>query len=759
MNTVSADDDLSSEFRRWLDQNLPEEWRDVGLGEDEGLLVQVRRAWGKKLFDAGWAGPTWPKEYGGLGLSGNAVLRYQEELIRSGAPEPLNSNGLGVLAPTLMRFGTQEQKDRFLPAMLSHAEVWCQGFSEPEAGSDLASLRTSATREGDTYVLRGQKVWTSYAQNADWGYFLVRTTKGSERHAGLSLIVVPMDSPGISVRPLRNIAGSTEFTEVFLDDVIVPANYLIGEENAGWRLAMYSLSQERSLAMAQRVLKMEREFLRTLALLRDSQRPIEQAWVAEEYATVRGIRALVLDNVGRLDRGEELGRFPSVAKLLWSEAHQRILRAFVLAAGPDAVVAGSWWQQLTQSLLFSRAETVYGGTSEIQRNLIAQACGLPPSRPRPASKMQEEQKKPRSEVSASLDMTRELRRFLSSLWPVDVRNHDVVEHLDLERWTTLASSGWLDFVITLQGDQTSADRWAAGLVEVGEELGRALVPGPFLLTAGFTMPLLHGIGDAVTKVSEAVAGGTIIVSPVPSLSGSYPELRLDASGNLHGTLTKVPFAGRADSVLALARDVDGRVSLLRVPTEDPHVDVISVETMQVGQLTGEVRVHGLHVENEHVISNDSPTVLAALSYARATYHLLLSSMAVGGSEFLLDASSVYASERKQFGVPIGTFQSLRHMIADMRSGVDLARAATVSGWEALAATGADGTLDIAAARVVSSKVALDVAEKAIQIHGGAGFTWEQGLHRWYRAAFYQVLHDGDLSDIRKLIANTCALPL
>lgn len=380
MTNIGMESRALGDFRAWLDENLPEDWRDVGFGDDEERVVEVRKGWGQLLHQGGWAGPTWPTDWGGLGLSGEAVLDYQRTLIRSGAPEPLNSNGMGVLAPTIMRFGTREQMDRWLPGMLAHSEIWCQGFSEPDAGSDLASLRTTATRDGDSYVLRGQKVWTSYAQFADWGYFLVRTSRDRPRHGGLSMIVVPMDLPGLSVRPLRNMAGTMEFNEVFLDDVVVPVGNMIGEENAGWQLATYALGQERSLAMAQRALKMEREFLRTLAGLHEGQAALDWNWAAEEYATVRGIRAMVLDNVGKLERGEELGRYPSVAKLLWSETHQRILRVLALAAGAETGIAHSSQRRLVQSLLFSRAETIYGGTSEVQRNLIAQACRLPATR-------------------------------------------------------------------------------------------------------------------------------------------------------------------------------------------------------------------------------------------------------------------------------------------------------------------------------------------------------------------------------------------
>lgn len=355
-------------------------------------------------------------------------------------------------------------------------------------------------------------------------------------------------------------------------------------------------------------------------------------------------------------------------------------------------------------------------------------------------------------ASAWQDMALELRRMLASLWPLDGQD-DAAGTVDPDRWTTLASSGWLDFVSGLRSEDTPAEVWAGTVVAMGEEFGRALVPGPALVTAGLVLPLLDALGPQAGPLKERVAGGTIVVAPVPPHSGAWAELSLNDEGHLSGRMERVPFAGDADGVLAATREDSGASLLLRLPTDDPHVVVESAEAVQIGQTTGSVEVRGLPLRDEYVLSRDSAAIAAAVDYAGATYHVLLSAMAVGNSEVLLEKSITYVSERQQFGVLIGTFQSLRHAIADMRAGVDMARALTVSGCRELAQGGSDRDLDIAAARMVSARVALNVAEKAIQIHGGVGFTWEFDLHRWYRAALYQAVQQSDLTQVRASMAD------
>ena len=226
-------------FRTWLEANFPKEWNHEVTGEE---LVERRRTWGQMLGQGGWVAPAWPKDYGGLGLTLEQQLVYIEELVRINAPEVLNSNGIGIFGMTLIHYGTEEQKKHYLPRMLHHEDIWCQGFSEPIAGSDLASLQTKAVLKGNHYVLNGQKVWTSFAPYANKCYILVRT--GESRYKGISLMILDLDQQGVTVRPIKNIAGESELAEIFLDDAIVPLKDVVGEINNGWEMANYALAHE-----------------------------------------------------------------------------------------------------------------------------------------------------------------------------------------------------------------------------------------------------------------------------------------------------------------------------------------------------------------------------------------------------------------------------------------------------------------------------------------------------------------------------------
>jgi alkylation response protein AidB-like acyl-CoA dehydrogenase len=309
---------------------------------------------------------------------------YIEELVRINAPEVLNSNGIGIFGATLIKYGNEQQKRRYLPKMLSHEEIWCQGFSEPNAGSDLAGLATKAEKVGDHYVLNGQKIWTTIGPYADKCYILVRTDASAPKHKGISLMILDMHQPGVTVRPIKNIAGSGEFSEVFLDNAIVPEDDVVGELNNGWEMATYALSHERGSHMAQRSLKMTREFANLLQLFQEEKErgnprasdPHLEDQLVNAFISTEILKSLTLRNISLIAHGEAPGVLPAICKLTWSENHQKLLNVAVDLLGDKALVSGTnrvW----TEMFLFSRAETIYAGTSEIQRNLIAKGLGLP----------------------------------------------------------------------------------------------------------------------------------------------------------------------------------------------------------------------------------------------------------------------------------------------------------------------------------------------------------------------------------------------
>ncbi|OZI76478.1 acyl-CoA dehydrogenase family protein [Bordetella genomosp. 2] len=359
-------------------------------GRADPASLDFRQAWEDALCAAGWAGLGWPREYGGRALPLRRQAIFHEEHARCGAPLGVNLIGHGILAPTLLHFGTEEQKRRFLPGILSNREVWCQGYSEPGAGSDLAAVRTRAEPGAGGYVLNGHKIWTSFADRAHWCFVLARTDPQAPRHRGLSFLLVDMRDPGVRVEPIRQLTGEAEFCEVFFEQVRVPAECRLGEENQGWRIAMAAASFERGTYFIPRLVRFAQELqqVRALALRTDAagNRPADDVALRRRWARLSAdSHVLALKSQRALQaalRGDPPGPEGSSTKVHWSEAHQRLLglamdilgpRAGLAQAGGDAQDAG-----LVRTYLWSRAETILAGTSEIQRNIIAeQVLGLP----------------------------------------------------------------------------------------------------------------------------------------------------------------------------------------------------------------------------------------------------------------------------------------------------------------------------------------------------------------------------------------------
>jgi alkylation response protein AidB-like acyl-CoA dehydrogenase len=383
-----AQEAFRSEVGAWLAANLPEDLRGrafaasrSGPGEVEKL-----RGWQKRMYEAGYVGIDWPREFGGRGASlVDQVILYQE-MARVGSPQFVNRGGLSMLGPTLMKHGTPAQQRRFLPHILTADELWCQGFSEPNAGSDLANLQTRATRRGDTYVVKGQKVWTSMAHVADWCFLLVRTDPTAPRHKGISFLLVDMRSPGITVRPLRQMTGEAEFNEVFFDDVEVPADRLVGSENGGWSVALTTLAYERDLLTFIRHISLRNALAQLLRLVRAQGRAVDPVvrqqvaslWIGEQVLQLTAYRSLT-----RILRGGEPGPEGSTSKLFWSHLDQELAETAARVLGPHVQLlegsaavpdAGHW----AYYELLAQASGIRAGTSEILRNILAErVLGLP----------------------------------------------------------------------------------------------------------------------------------------------------------------------------------------------------------------------------------------------------------------------------------------------------------------------------------------------------------------------------------------------
>lgn len=388
-----AEDDFRQSLRSWLADALPSGWGEtVFEPEDEEARAQFRLDWERKLFAGGWSGINWPREYGGRGATLVERAIFAEEMARAGAPEGINIIGHNLAGTTILHHGTEAQKSRFLPKIISSDEVWCQGFSEPNAGSDLASVRTRAERRGDKFIVNGQKIWTSYAQYSHWCFALVRTDADVPKHKGLSFLLIDMTSPGISIRPLRQISGESEFNETFFDDVEVPVENIVGDINDGWRIAMTTLAYERGPEDALgRQVRFKQELDRLLATVAGQRRgdasAIDDADTRQKLArSITEVEVMRLNSLRTFSKylnGEERGPDASLIKLYWSHAAQRLYETALDALGPvaplggnDAQAAGGGRFQL--SWLQSKAFTIYSGSSEIQRNIIGERMlGLP----------------------------------------------------------------------------------------------------------------------------------------------------------------------------------------------------------------------------------------------------------------------------------------------------------------------------------------------------------------------------------------------
>jgi len=385
--TFSAEDEeFRDEVRTWLEENLVGEFAELrGLGGSgrEHEAYEARVAWNQHLAASGWTCLGWPEEYGGRGLSLFRQVIFHEEYARADAPARVNHLGEELLGPTLIALGTDEQRRRFLPGIVSVTELWCQGYSEPGAGSDLAGVRTRARLEGDRWIIDGQKVWTSLAQHADWCFLVVRSEPGSQRHAGLSYLLVPMHQDGVEVRPIIQLTGTSEFNEVFFDGAVTDADLVVGAPGDGWRVAMATLGFERGVSTIGQQVGFARELDTVVQCARANGR-IDDPDIADRLgraaAGLEVMRLHALRTLSAYDAGSQ-GPEASVSKLLWARWHRELgeLAMDVLGGTALTVEQPPYELDRLQALfLFSRADTIYGGSDEIQRNIIAErVLGLP----------------------------------------------------------------------------------------------------------------------------------------------------------------------------------------------------------------------------------------------------------------------------------------------------------------------------------------------------------------------------------------------
>ncbi len=394
LNYTAEDQAFRAKVRAWFEENLPRE---------PLRTLEDRRAWHRKLYEAGLIGMGWPKAYGGQEARPMEQAIVGEEMARVNAPAGVGGLGISIVGPTIIHHGTEEQKKRFVKNILTGEEIWCQLYSEPNSGSDLASLQCRADIDGDEFVINGQKIWNSGAHISDWGLMLARTDRNASKHQGISCILIDMNAPGVEVRPLKQISGSSEFSEVFFSDVRVPADNLIGELNAGWQIAQTTLGYERGGNTLSRVSRLQVQYARLLEVVQSLEvaggkaidDPVIRQKLGAIAADIEVLRYASLRILSRLEKGQRPGPEASIAKLHYSELDKRVQEVILDILGPygqqlDNLPAalrsdggglpgaedsdGSW----SYPFVWSRAGTIYAGSSEIQKNIIGErVLGLP----------------------------------------------------------------------------------------------------------------------------------------------------------------------------------------------------------------------------------------------------------------------------------------------------------------------------------------------------------------------------------------------
>jgi alkylation response protein AidB-like acyl-CoA dehydrogenase len=363
------------ELRAWLAANRPAE-EPRGGGEDAHYAW--RRDWQRRLYDAGWAAPAWPAEYGGRGASPSEAAIYFEELGRARVPLPANVLGVLLGGPTLMVWGSDRQKERYLAPILSAEEIWCQGFSEPDAGSDLAALKTRAVKHGGEWVVSGQKVWTSGAQYSKWCMLVARTDAEVPKHKGLTYFLMDMEQEAVQVRPLRQITGEAEFNELFIEEARIPEENVVGGVGNGWKVALTTLMNERAGLGFLLQVRLRQLLDDTLAAARERgllEQPLYADALAELHIRCESIRLLAWKGLTDVERYGQPGPEGSLVKWLWSDTNQRLTELAAEIVGPTALIDGSGW---SYELLRARGNTIEGGTTEVLKNIVAErVLGLP----------------------------------------------------------------------------------------------------------------------------------------------------------------------------------------------------------------------------------------------------------------------------------------------------------------------------------------------------------------------------------------------
>ena len=752
----AKDEAFREEVREFLAKNLPPE-----------LVRSTRTAthptrdemleWTRILAKKGWSVPHWPKEYGGTGWSALQLHLFEEECLMAGAPI-YNLQAITLVGPVIYTFGSEAQKQKFLPPIVKGEVYWAQGFSEPNSGSDLASLRTRAVRDGDDYIVNGQKIWTTNAFMSDWIFCLVRTNTEVKAQAGISFLLVPSKAPGVTIRPILSLDEGYSLAEVFLDNVRVPAANLVGEEGKGWTYAKFLLANERTfsaevprnkrdIAMLKDIAKRERIGDRSLL-----EHPSFANRIAQAEIDTLALEGSVLRELSRGHDHSSPLPIPNVLKIRGTELMQTNSELLVEALGPYGTVlypqqhaktsdndpklpGPSWAPDMTSTFFYRRAATIYGGSNEIQRNIIGKTIFSMPEHTT-ASELSDDRKL----LKESID------RFTERDYTFDTRRKALAKGLESMRasWKTFAEMGWLGAGLPEDVDGLGGSAEDTALVL--ESFGRALVVEPYLGTAVFAAQLIDkGASQAQRKdmLPGLIAGETIyaVAHDEPPARGqvSWVSTRAEHRGKgyvLNGKKTLVQGGPLAHAYIVSARtsganaDTDG-ISLFLVPRETAGLVCQDCRTIDNHQAS-DIIFEGVAVGEEALLGTLGGAYPALV---HATEHVIVGALAeaLGLMEKAFWTTVDYLKTRRQFGSALAEFQALQHRIADMLVRIELSRSTLVRAVEAVTDGGALARQKaVAAAKVYIGQAALYVGGQAIQLHGGVGVTDELAVGHYFK---------------------------
>jgi alkylation response protein AidB-like acyl-CoA dehydrogenase len=690
-----------AEARDWLTAHVPP-GPPPSVDTAEGF--EWHREWERALAAARLSVVSWPAEYGGRDASLLEWLAFEEEYYAAGGPVRVGQNGLFLLAPTLFAHGTQEQRDRLLPPMARADEIWAQAWSEPEAGSDLAAIRSRAVATDGGWLLSGTKTWSSRAAFADRAFGLFRTSADGDRHRGLTYLLFGLRDPGVTVRPIRQLGGETGFAEIVLDDVFVPDANVVGAPGDGWRIAMSTASHERGLS-----LRSPGRFVaaadRLGELWRRAGDPADSATagrVADAWIGARAYQLHTNATAARLAAGGTLGAEASMGKVFWSELDIALHETALDLLGPAAEIRGERW---LEGYLFALAGPIYAGTNEIQRTVIAErVLRLPraPAQIRPPGGGSEAARTPplsagRGPAGAWAGVLHDMLGAAEAAAAArSWADGDLAPGLDL--WGRLAGLGVTALAVPEKWGGLGAS--ATDLAAACEELGHHAVPGPVAES-------LAAIPTLLATLSETDRHNS------PDRCGEW--LAALATGDLIATLAlppQLPFAADAEATgLVLLAD-PATVSVGRPGPRHRSVD----PSRSLSAVTG-----------DDVLARD-----AARAVARAWDLGALASSAqlLGAGRALLEASVHHVSVRAQFGQPVGTFQAVKHKLADVAIALEFARPLLDAAAAAITDGAATAPRDVSAAKVACADAATLAARAALQVHGAIGYTAEHDLSLW-----------------------------